>query len=304
LRWTEVLGATSFDLQRLQIPGGVVLSVSGIETNDYVDVSMRPGDGLLYQVSAKNDAGSRPSGGFGVLIPSDVCSPVANPAPFAVESVSLSCSLPTATPSVELDWSPSTGASGGYRADTVYENYYLGFTDTAETVEEINSKNFFGTVARFRVQSIATGPPEQTQDAPEVGVLVPEDLCGPGTQAPLVSTSSTSYAEPYRAVLNASVAARLSETTARFQWGLSTSYGMTTPSLNFGSGWNSQLLSQEIAGLACATTYHYRATATNASGTSFGEDRTLHTDACPVELFADGFESGDTSQWSASTGLH
>ena len=58
-------------------------------------------------------------------------------------------------------------------------------------------------------------------------------------------------------------------TTFNFQYGLTTSYGSTTSSFSAGSGTSDLGFSVGVGGLACSSVYHFRATATNASGTSF-----------------------------------
>jgi peptidoglycan hydrolase-like protein with peptidoglycan-binding domain len=68
-------------------------------------------------------------------------------------------------------------------------------------------------------------------------------------------------------------------TTEGFVWGSTTSYGATiTSSGNFGTG----SFSASLSSLACSTTYHYAAYATNGYGTSYGNDETFTTSACPV----------------------
>lgn len=59
-----------------------------------------------------------------------------------------------------------------------------------------------------------------------------------------------------------------------FQWGLTGAYGNTTPTQSRTSG---QTFQQTIGDLAHSTTYHFRAFATNAAGTSYGADRTFAT---------------------------
>ena len=57
-----------------------------------------------------------------------------------------------------------------------------------------------------------------------------------------------------------------------FEWGETVAYGNTTPTQSRTTG---QSFSQLIAGLTPNTTYHFRAFATNATGTSYGADRTF-----------------------------
>ena len=67
-----------------------------------------------------------------------------------------------------------------------------------------------------------------------------------------------------------------------FEYGLATpTYGTTTAtSVGFGNG----QFSANITGLVCATTYHFRAYATNAAGRSTGVDGTFTTSDCPVNI--------------------
>jgi hypothetical protein len=68
-------------------------------------------------------------------------------------------------------------------------------------------------------------------------------------------------------------------TTWRFQYGTATSYGLLAPSSpgNAGAGTSAVSVSTTLSGLRRRTTYHYRLTATNASGTARGADATFRT---------------------------
>jgi len=59
-----------------------------------------------------------------------------------------------------------------------------------------------------------------------------------------------------------------------FEWGETVAYGNTTPTQSRTTG---QTFSQAITGLDPNKTYHFRAFATNAAGTSYGADRTFST---------------------------
>lgn len=59
-----------------------------------------------------------------------------------------------------------------------------------------------------------------------------------------------------------------------FEWGETEAYGNTTPTQSRTTGQN---FAQTITGLDPNTTYHFRAFATNAAGTSYGSDRTFKT---------------------------
>lgn len=68
-------------------------------------------------------------------------------------------------------------------------------------------------------------------------------------------------------------------TVRGFDYGTSVSYGSTVSTSNtYGIG----AFSQNVTGLTCSTTYHYRAFATNAGGTTNSSDQTFTTTACPT----------------------
>lgn len=61
-----------------------------------------------------------------------------------------------------------------------------------------------------------------------------------------------------------------------FEWGETVAYGNTTPTESKTTGQN---FSQTITGLDAGKTYHFRAVATNAVGTSYGADKSFVTPA-------------------------
>jgi phosphodiesterase/alkaline phosphatase D-like protein len=83
------------------------------------------------------------------------------------------------------------------------------------------------------------------------------------------------------ATLKAKVNPEGLDTTLKFEWGTTTSYGDASPESGVGSDSAEHLLSAFLDELQPATTYHYRVLATNADGTSQGPDRTITTYAPP-----------------------
>ncbi|HVR08551.1 MAG TPA: hypothetical protein VMW75_10935, partial [Thermoanaerobaculia bacterium] len=100
------------------------------------------------------------------------------------------------------------------------------------------------------------------------------------TSAPTVGTSPANSISQTAATLAGTVNPNGATTNAYFQWGTTTSYGTTTFSQNVGAGTSSVPYSVNLAGLSCATTYHFRAAAANSGGTSFGADQSFTTSAC------------------------
>ncbi|HEU4737933.1 MAG TPA: hypothetical protein VFS54_02495 [Solirubrobacterales bacterium] len=70
------------------------------------------------------------------------------------------------------------------------------------------------------------------------------------------------------------------QTTYHFEYGLTTGYGSDAPAgpeAIAGNERSPRTFTQTLKGLQPGTTYHYRLVATNAAGTSLGEDRTFAT---------------------------
>jgi hypothetical protein len=99
--------------------------------------------------------------------------------------------------------------------------------------------------------------------------------------APAVSTGNEQAVTSTSATLTASVNPEGEATTYYFEYGTSTAYGSTTPSppASAGNGTSNVSVSTAVGSLTPSTTYHYRAVAANASGTTTGADRTFKTNA-------------------------
>jgi streptogramin lyase len=83
--------------------------------------------------------------------------------------------------------------------------------------------------------------------------------------------------------LKASVLANSQAGSLSFEYGPTSGYGTTTPSVSTGEGVSAHAGSSHLSGLQPETTYHYRAVAVNASGTTDGSDETFTTAAVPSE---------------------
>jgi len=97
-------------------------------------------------------------------------------------------------------------------------------------------------------------------------------------QAPTANTEPASEIEPYSATLNATINPNSFETTVRFQYGLTSSYGNSVDGIPLSvNGAAAQKISGKLNGLSPNTTYHYRVSSTNTNGSTEGEDRTFTT---------------------------
>lgn len=126
------------------------------------------------------------------------------------------------------------------------------------------------TTYRFRLVAVK---PDNDQ------VVSAEETFTTGIAGPIVETVGSPYRTTTTARLDARLNPRGSATTYRFEYGLTSAYGQSAPATEAdgGSGLRSVLVSQWVEGLAPNTTYHYRLVASNASGTTVGDDMTVTT---------------------------
>lgn len=94
---------------------------------------------------------------------------------------------------------------------------------------------------------------------------------------PVITGEAASGVNYERAVLNGAVNPETLETTYHFEYGETTAYGTSvpTPEGNAGKGTSNVKVSQTLRGLKVGSTYHFRLVATNALGTTYGEDRSF-----------------------------
>ena len=86
-----------------------------------------------------------------------------------------------------------------------------------------------------------------------------------------MANSSTS------ATFQASLSPSGADTTYVFDYGLTTTYGQTTPTQDAGSGFSLVTVTAQVTGLLPNTSYHYRIVATNGAGSAASPDGTVIT---------------------------
>ncbi len=96
---------------------------------------------------------------------------------------------------------------------------------------------------------------------------------------PVASTEAATEVKSTTAILNATINPNGLTTEYHFEYGKTTSYGTSVPIPNgtIEAGMSGIKKSQEITGLAAKTKYNFRIVATNASGTTYGVNKTLTT---------------------------
>jgi hypothetical protein len=101
-------------------------------------------------------------------------------------------------------------------------------------------------------------------------------------EKPLATTGGAANLTPSSALVNGTVNPRGAATTYFFRYGTTRSYGAQTPTRSAGAGTSGRRIAEGLAGLAPATTYHYRLVARNAEGVTRGVDRTFKTRRQPL----------------------
>jgi hypothetical protein len=115
--------------------------------------------------------------------------------------------------------------------------------------------------------------------------------------APAATTGAAKDVTQTTATVTATVDPNGGPTTVRFEYGTSSSYGLTSAEKT-ADGADPVPVETGVGGLTSATTYHYRVVATNAAGEVRGADRTFRTVSPPS---APGVSTGGVRDVTASS---
>jgi sugar lactone lactonase YvrE/phosphodiesterase/alkaline phosphatase D-like protein len=121
---------------------------------------------------------------------------------------------------------------------------------------------------------------------------------------PTVATTAASSVTQTGATLNATVNPNGSEVGAcKFEYGTTTSYGSSVPCTRSpGSGTSAVAVSASVTGLTVNTTYHFRVSAANAGGPSYGSDETFVARFAPTYTSVFGSLGSGNGQLDEPTG--
>ncbi len=94
---------------------------------------------------------------------------------------------------------------------------------------------------------------------------------------PIVLSESATAVTSNEATLDAEVEPNNADSQVHFEYGTTTAYGFSTPTVDLGSGSLPQGYAPHVAGLLPGTAYHYRVVAESALGTATGPDQIFLT---------------------------
>jgi streptogramin lyase len=121
----------------------------------------------------------------------------------------------------------------------------------------------------YHYRLVATGDVGRTTDSQKV---FKTDAIPPSVQAADATSITTTGA-----TLGGAVNAHNSDTTYRFEWGETTAYGHSSPTLGAGDDNQPHQVALPLDGLTPGTTYHFRVVASSDAGETAGDDRSLTT---------------------------
>jgi hypothetical protein len=152
-----------------------------------------------------------------------------------------------------------------------------GWIPAVDTLEKLTP----GTLYHYAL--VATNPTTGTTVSPDATFLTPP------AAPPAVSTGAASAVAQYTATIAGTLDTQGLTTSYHFDLGADTNYGAQifgSPALFSGP----TPVTLDLQNLQPGTTYHYRLTATNAAGTTYGADETFTTPGIPLVISQPGTE--------------
>ncbi len=114
------------------------------------------------------------------------------------------------------------------------------------------------------------------------GVVGPQFGADQTFTTPPVAGAGASDVTTRRATLTGTINPHGAATTYHFNYGPTSSYGVTTPEVAGDSGDGDRVVTQQISGLSPSTTYHVQVVATSGGETRYGADGLFRTPPAPT----------------------
>jgi hypothetical protein len=225
---------------------------------------LQPGATIHYRFVAQNASGTTRSADqtLRTLYPPDVVAVGA----FTVAPDSASVPVAIDAHGIAGSAYVEYGADAGYGQGGVQEP--LAAVDGPQQVTLPLVALAAGTSYHFRV--VATTANGSGRSADGTFTTAPWPL-------PVVASGAASAVDMTSALVSGTVTAVGLSASARFEYGPTTAYGQQTTIQTLPARGGAQTIRAALAGLTPNTTYHWRATAQNATGTAVGADQTFTT---------------------------
>ncbi len=164
-----------------------------------------------------------------------------------------------------------------YTSNSNYVGSGSGSTNVSQNVNNLasNTTYYYRVVAR-------------NNNGTSYGSIVSFNTNGYGNtngNAPTVVTRPANYVYRTSALLTGDVYGNSGVTSGWFEYGLTTSLGLTTGQQPVGNGTNAQGLVYALSGLVPNTTYYFRAAAQNQYGTAYGQILSFRTTGTTVVTY-------------------
>ena len=260
-------GATaSYGSTAVANPSSIATDQSATTVSAAVN-GLNPAATYHYRVKAVTSAGT--SYGQDVTVTPKSGAPAAT----TVAATAVSSNVATLQGSVNAN-NASTTVTFQYGTTTSYGSTVTGVpspvTGTSDTAVTAGISGFSpGTTIHYRV--VAANSSSTTSGADMIFTTTPNP--------PAVSNLQTSSFTSSSAQLLASVNTNGGSTVVTFEYGLTTSYGASTPAWQSPLASGSATVNGQISGLTGGTLYHYRARVVNAGGEITSYDNTFTTAA-------------------------
>jgi hypothetical protein len=184
----------------------------------------------------------------------------------------------------------SATASGTVNPNARSTSWYFEYGTTTSYGRKTATLNAGSGTANVQVSAALTGlAPGTTHHYRLVATSVDGTARGADgifttASAPVAVTGSATNVTVTSARLTGTVDPNGRATTWTFEYGLTTSYGTSTPASSAGSGTTATSVSATVSGLTPGRLYHYRLVATSDAGRSRGADRTFSTAGAPTAV--------------------
>ncbi|MFH0888211.1 MAG: fibronectin type III domain-containing protein, partial [Planctomycetota bacterium] len=269
ISWTDNSNdETSFNIERSTDGSNFqILTSVGVGTTVYTNTGLTANTRYYYRVYASNASGNS---GTSNVISATTLPPLA---PTAATNFATNITMNSATLQGTVNPNGIT--------TTAYFNYGL---TTSYTVTTTSQSVGSGIVNVFVTENISSLTQNNTYNFRVVAVNASGTTYGTNQtfftssgSAPAVTTNSATSITANSAVLNGTVNPNGASTNACFQWGLTTSYTISTTPQSIGSGTSGVSVYYNPTALSSSTQYNFRVVGSSTYGTSYGTNQTFTT---------------------------